>query len=98
MEVRDSSNGEVYWGQGTYREVKPPEKLVFTWAWTKDKPGGPSLHPDDAETLVTLEFFARGNATEVVLTHTSFGSISVRDMTDVGWNSCFDVLDKALRS
>jgi uncharacterized protein YndB with AHSA1/START domain len=98
MEVRDSSNGEVYWGQGTYREVKPPEKLVFSWAWTKDKPGGASLHPDDAETLVTLEFFVRRNATEVVLTHTSFGSTSVRDMTNVGWNGCFDVLEKALRA
>jgi len=95
MEVRDSANGEVYWGQGVYREVKPPEKLVFTWAWTKE-PGGASLHPNDPETVVTLEFFARGNSTEVVLTHTLFGSASVRDMTTAGWNGCFDVLEKVL--
>jgi uncharacterized protein YndB with AHSA1/START domain len=45
MEVRDSGNGGTYWGQGVYREVAPPEKLVFTWAWTQDKPDGTSLHP-----------------------------------------------------
>jgi len=96
IEVRDSAKGEVYWGQGEYREVKPPEKLVFTWAWTKDTPAGPSLHPRDAETLVTVEFFVRGNSTEVVLTHTLFGSAEIREMTYVGWNGCLDVLEKAL--
>jgi uncharacterized protein YndB with AHSA1/START domain len=96
MEVRDSANNEVYWGQGVYREVQPPEKLVFTWAWTKGEVGGDSLHPLDQETLVTVEFFARGNSTEVVLTHTLFGSSEVRDMTVVGWNGCFNLLEKTL--
>jgi len=98
MEVRDSERGEVYWGQGVYREVKPPEKLVFSWAWTKDKPDGASLHPNDPETVVTVEFFARGNSTEVVLTHTLFATAPVRDMTDVGWNGCFDVLEQVLKA
>ena len=98
MEVRDSGNGGTYWGQGVYREVTPPEKLVFTWAWTQDKPDGTSLHPHDPETLVTVEFFARGDRTEVVLTHTLFGSTAVRDSTDQGWNGCFDMLEKALQS
>jgi len=35
MEVTDAASGEVYLGQGTFREVTPPEKLVFTWAWQK---------------------------------------------------------------
>ncbi len=30
IEVKDP-HGETYLGQGVYREVKPPEKLVFTW-------------------------------------------------------------------
>jgi uncharacterized protein YndB with AHSA1/START domain len=42
MEIRDPAKGETYWGQGTYREVTPPEKLVFTWAWSKDRPDGPT--------------------------------------------------------
>jgi len=45
-----------------------PEKIVFSWSWTKDTQDGPQLHPDSPETQVTVEFFARGNSTEVVLT------------------------------
>ena len=42
---------------GTYREVKSPEKLVFTWLWEGD--------PDFGETLVTVEFHAQGKSTEM---------------------------------
>jgi uncharacterized protein YndB with AHSA1/START domain len=98
MEVRDSNKNEVYWGQGVYREIKPPEKLTFTWAWSKGSPDGPSLHPQDAQTLVIVEFFARGNSTELVLTHTLFGSTEIREMTKVGWNRCLDILEKTLRA
>jgi uncharacterized protein YndB with AHSA1/START domain len=95
MEVRDPAKGEVYWGQGTYREVRPPEKIVFTWSWTKSSGDGEQLHPDSPETLVTVEFFARGNSTEVLLTHGIFGT--QRDYNDhnQGWNGCFDMLRKA---
>ena len=98
MEVRDPAKGEVYWGQGVYREVKPPEKIVFTWSWTKDKPGGAQLHPDSPETQVTVEFFARGNSTEVVLTHATFGSAKDRDEHNQGWNGCLDLLAKVLHT
>jgi uncharacterized protein YndB with AHSA1/START domain len=98
MEIRDPAKGETYWGQGTYREVKPPEKLVFTWAWSKDRPDGPTMHPGSHETLVTVEFFARGNSTEVVLTHTGLGTAALRDDHTRGWNGCFDVLAKVLQS
>ena len=98
LEVRDSAKGETYWGQGAYREVKSPEKLVFTWVWSKDRPDGPTMHPGSHETLVTVEFFARGNSTEVVLTHTGLGTAALRDDHDRGWNGCFDVLAKVLQS
>jgi uncharacterized protein YndB with AHSA1/START domain len=98
MEIRDPAKGETYWGQGTYREVTPPEKLVFTWAWSKDRPDGPSMHPGSHETLVTVEFFARGDSTEVVLTHTGLGTAALRDDHKGGWNGCLDVLAKVLQS
>src|SRR5215510_6520302 len=74
LEVQDREKNEIYWGQGTYREVTPPEKIVFTWHWTKTTQDGTNLHPDSPETLVTVEFQARGSSTEVVLTHARFGS------------------------
>jgi uncharacterized protein YndB with AHSA1/START domain len=98
MEVRDPAKGEVYWGRGIYREVKPPEKIVFTWSWTKDKPDGAQLHPENPETLVTVEFFARGNSTELLLTHATFGSKKDRDEHDQGWNGCLDMLAKVLQT
>ncbi len=96
LEVRDPAKNEVYWGQGIYVEVKPPEKIVFTWSWTKDKPDGAQLHPDSTETQVTVEFFARGDSTELVLTHAAFGSAKDRDEHNQGWNGCFDVLATVL--
>ena len=80
LEVRDPAKNEVYWGQGVYREVKPVA----------------NLHPGSEETLVTVEFFARGKSTEVVLTHTAFATAALRDEHDRGWNGCFDVLEKML--
>jgi uncharacterized protein YndB with AHSA1/START domain len=96
MEVRDQAKGETYWGQGAYREVRPPKKLVFTWSWTKDAQDGPNMHPDSPETVVTVEFFAKGESTEVVLTHARFASSAVRREHEVGWNGCFDILEKTL--
>lgn len=95
MEVRDTANGDFYAGQGAYREVKPPEKLVFTWSWTKRQPDGSDapLHP---ETQVTVEFFARGASTEVVLTHEIFRTVKDRDEHDQGWNGCFQMLASLL--
>jgi len=98
VEVRNPAKGETYWGQGVYREVKPPEKIVFTWSWTKETPQGPHLHADSPETDVTVEFFARGNSTEIVLRHETFGSAKDRDEHNQGWNGCFDILAKVLQT
>ena len=100
MEVRDPGKGETYMGQGVYREVKPPEKIVFTWSWMKKEPSGAltQLHPASPETLVTVEFFARGNSTEVVLTHATFGTTKDRDEHNQGWNGCFDILARVLQT
>jgi uncharacterized protein YndB with AHSA1/START domain len=43
-------DGERWNVGGTYREVRPPERLVMTWRWEEDKP------EDEHETLLTLEF------------------------------------------
>ena len=98
MEVRDPAKGEVYWGQGVYLEVKPPEKIVFTWSWTKDTPDGVNMHPGSEETQVTVEFFERGDSTEVVLTHAVFSSAKLRDEHKQGWNGCLDLLETILEN
>ena len=97
-EIHDPAKNEVYWGRGVYREVKPPERIVFTWIWTKGNPDGENMHPGSEETLVTVEFFARGDKTEVVLIHAAFATEAQRKDHDGGWNGCFDALERVLAS
>jgi uncharacterized protein YndB with AHSA1/START domain len=98
MEVRDASKNEAYWGQGIYLEVKPPEKIVFTWSWSKELPGSATeeLDPESPGSEVTVEFFARGDKTDLVLTHRSLGTLKSREEHERGWIGCFDELQKTL--
>ena len=41
---------------------------------------------------VTVEFRARGEATEIVLTQSLFADAAVRDRHDGGWQGCLDRL------
>jgi len=91
MEVADSATGELYIGHGVYREVTPPQKLVFTWAWKKRLRDGSEadLQP---ESLVTVEFWEQGASTEVLLTHEFLQTEKAAKSTEEGWKGCFDAL------
>jgi uncharacterized protein YndB with AHSA1/START domain len=78
--------------QGVYREITPPERLVFTHAWI-DAAGKPGR-----ETLVTITFVARGNRTELTLRQTGFESANSRDGHRVGWDSTLNRLARYLMS
>ena len=85
-----------YVSYGIYREVNPPQKLVFTWAFEK-MPGDDSDFVP-AETLVTVEFVDKGSATEVVLTHELFPDEHMRDEHQQGWDGCLAGLDRLFAS
>lgn len=67
---------------GVYREVSPPERLVFTWAWEE----GQMAHA--GETLVTVEFRTVAGGTEVVLTHELLPDEEAAAMHRQGWIAC----------
>src|SRR3954470_9579625 len=73
------ADGEYFTAAGTYREVNPPARLVFTWAWEKDGSEADfgELEPD--ETLVSIDFLAKGNDTLLVFIHERFASEESRD-------------------
>jgi uncharacterized protein YndB with AHSA1/START domain len=96
MEVTDAATGEVYIGQGVFREVTPPRKLVFTWGWKKKEPLGNEVVLE-SETQVTVEFWERGSSTEVLLTHEFFPTENAAKSTEVGWQGCFDALERYLQ-
>ena len=54
------------------------------------------MHPESPVTEVTVEFFARGNKTDLVLTHRGLGSEKLRKEHEGGWNGCLDELEKTL--
>ena len=89
-------DGEFFTSVGVYREVKPPERLVFTWAFEKDGSGEEFGEVEPPEMLVTLEFKARGKQTELILTHEKFASVESRDRHEQGWTRCLGSLGKFL--
>ncbi len=74
---------------GTYLQIVPPEKLVYTWS------GGAV---QGRETVVTLDFLDRGKVTEVVLTHEGLSTPERRALAEGGWPSLFDALAAVLSS
>jgi uncharacterized protein YndB with AHSA1/START domain len=60
------TEGDAFVLGGTYREVLPPARLVYTWRWET----GPAA--DGSESLVTVEFHEGGDQTELVLTRADF--------------------------
>ncbi|HKD79859.1 MAG TPA: SRPBCC domain-containing protein [Candidatus Angelobacter sp.] len=81
-----SPEGTDHWLQGVYREIKKPERLVFTHTWL-DPQGRPGK-----ESLVTITFADRGNQTELTLHQSGFQSVAERDGHVDGWNSSIDRL------
>lgn len=72
---------------GNYREITPPERLVYTWQWVED--GAP-------ETVIIIEFIAVGSETELRLTHSGFAASDSQGRHEQGWNGSFDKLDAHL--
>jgi uncharacterized protein YndB with AHSA1/START domain len=69
---------------GTYLEITPPSRLVFTW----------SLEGREAESTVTIELEARGEATQLILKHEL--PPAKADEHRQGWLNCIDHLESFL--
>jgi uncharacterized protein YndB with AHSA1/START domain len=68
---------------GTYHEVHPPEKLVFSWAWEAPQ-------PDSSETLVTVELHDVQGETEIIITHERFPAQTGQEEHTIGWNCALE--------
>ena len=83
-------DGEFFTAVGEFREVKAPERLVYTWDWEKDGGGTEFGEVEGKPSLVTVEFLKRGERTELVLTHTRFAKVESRDSHARGWGRIAD--------
>ena len=63
---------------GIYREIRPPERLVFTWISTATR---------DHTTLVTVELRPHDGGTELTLTHAGLPDEEAASSHESGWQS-----------
>lgn len=74
---------------GTYREITPHERIVFTWE---------SHHSTEKDSEVTLDFMPEGDGTRVTLTHVRFPSEESRDNHQKGWGGILAALDGVMEA
>ena len=82
-----AQSGEEHDVSGTFREVVPNRRLVFTWAWRTTP---------DRESLVTVELKPDGDGTLLTLTHEQFFDEAARDRHQSGWSPILDRLSEVL--
>lgn len=88
-----SPAGEDHWLGGTYLEIVPEERIVFTHAW-QDEAGR-----SDHETTVTITLEDAGEGrTRLTLHQAYFTSEASRAGHESGWNETLDELERYLAS
>ncbi|MBN8420987.1 MAG: SRPBCC domain-containing protein [Verrucomicrobia bacterium] len=90
LETHNPESGEVFIVKGVYQEVAPPARVVFTWTYEGDEEWA------GCESVVSVDFIASGDQTELRLTHTGFPSAESRGNHNQGWGTCLDKLDALL--
>jgi len=97
-----SPEGQDYWSTGVYREIVPPERLVFTDSFA-DEQGNvvPATHYGmnadyPLEMLVTATFEELDGQTRLTLKHAGLPPGEELDNCRVGWSESFDKLAEAL--
>jgi glutathione S-transferase len=80
-------DGRIYPAHGTYREIRPPQRLAFSWIWETGVTSG-------VETEITIELTAQGNDTLFVMTHRGLPSEEERQSHDGGWTSAINQLER----
>jgi uncharacterized protein YndB with AHSA1/START domain len=88
-----SPEGAGHRSRGVYREIVPPERLVFTFCWER---GGAAGH--GPETVVTVTLAELGpRRTELTLRQEGFATIAGRNEHVRGWSSALDRLAEYLQ-
>lgn len=89
----------IYSCTGTYREIVPPERIVYAATTADDNPCGAGLPP---RSVVTLTFAMVGQKTKLTV-HAQLESVAARDAAiaggfSAGWNDAFDRIEEMLAS
>jgi uncharacterized protein YndB with AHSA1/START domain len=85
--VMREAGGEEHRVGGVYREISPPSRLVFTWAWETTP---------ERESLVTILISPVEGGAELILIHERFADEAARDRHQHGWIGSFVRLERHL--
>jgi uncharacterized protein YndB with AHSA1/START domain len=98
-----SPEGKDFYTTGVFREIVPPERLVYTDSFADEKgnavPAADYGIEDDfpMETLVTVTFAEKDGRTTMTLRHAGLPLGTMKEMTGAGWNESFDKLASSLK-
>lgn len=84
LSMEDPDVGTLLTVTGEYREVRRPERLVYSWSWVQDGQAG-------HESTVIVEFVERDERTFVQLEHSGLESPQSRERHEQGWAACLEL-------
>lgn len=88
-----TDTGDVHTVGGVFTEVRPPERLAYTWGWEE---GPDAAMAGSEETLVTVDFLEDGAGTLVKLTHSGFANAEIKGMHIHGWEAVLANLERSV--
>lgn len=80
-----TDDGQYHQVGGTYLEIVPDQRLVFSWAWHSTP---------ERESQVTVTLKPEGSHTLLTLTHEKFFDEAARDGHRRGWTGTLDKLER----
>jgi uncharacterized protein YndB with AHSA1/START domain len=86
--VMRSPDGQERSMGGEYRLIERPHRLVMTWTFYDDHPGN--------EQLIELTFSESEGSTTVLMTNSRISTDDRLESQNVGWNGCFNELQRVL--
>ena len=75
--------------RGRFLDVRPPERVVYTWQWT-------GVAGDMSESQVTVEFLDEKGATRLILTHDRLPAVTLWHRHRAGWIAACDRMEQIL--
>lgn len=84
--LRSTDGGKDLWQGGVFREVREPERLVYTFAWERDDGSR------EDESLIVLTLYEFGDQTKLTLRQFGFPSSESRDGHEEGWGQAVDAM------
>lgn len=83
LQMRNAEGG-THNARGVYQVIDRPSHLVYTWAWDE--------HPEQGESLITVEFAAVEGGAEITMTHSGLPDAESANEHEGGWTSCLNRL------